>query len=38
MEFNKPPLSFDDQIALLRELAMLIADEPLARQHLAHIN
>lgn len=38
MQYSKPPLSVDEQIALLRRRGMVFADEARARHALAHIN
>jgi abortive infection bacteriophage resistance protein len=38
LQYSKPPLSVDEQIALLRRRGMVFADEARARHALAHIN
>lgn len=38
MKFNKPPLTVDDQIALLIQRGMLFSDKVAAHQALYHIN
>lgn len=38
MKFAKPPLSIEDQVALLKRRGMIIDDEARARHALAHIN
>lgn len=38
MKFAKPPLSIDDQVALLKRRGMVIDDEAQARHALAHVN
>jgi abortive infection bacteriophage resistance protein len=38
IQYKKPPLSIDDQLALLRGRGMIIADEPDSRHWLQHAN
>jgi len=38
MKFNKPALSFDGQIARLKERGLLVPDEAQARHYLGHLN
>ncbi|MCL2297432.1 MAG: Abi family protein [Proteobacteria bacterium] len=38
MEYSKPPLPIDDQLALLKQRGMLFNDESVARNTLEHIN